>query len=79
PCLQVHPGAANYRLLSCHHSLTPLQQSLARQGILVRDCRSFPGLDHHWLRIAVGRRRHNRRLVAAMAAGLKDPNLYSLS
>ena len=73
PSLQVYPGAANYRLLSCGHSLTPLQQSLAQQGILVRDCRSFPGLDHHWLRIAVGRRRHNRRLVAAMAAGLKDP------
>ena len=79
PCLQVHPGAANYRLLSCHHSLTPLQQYLARLGILVRDCRSFSGLDRHWLRIAVGRRRHNRRLVAAMAAGLNDPNLYSLS
>ena len=71
PSLQVHPGAANYRLLSCGHSLTTLQQSLAQQGILVRDCRSFAGLDHHWLRIAVGRRHHNRRLVAAMAAGLR--------
>ena len=73
PSLQVHPGAANYRLVSCLHSLTPLQQSLAQQGILVRDCRSFTGLDHHWLRTAVGRRRHNRRLVAAMAAGLRMP------
>ena len=72
PSLQVHPGAANYRLLSCRHSLMPLQQSLAQQGILVRDCRSFPGLDDHWLRIAVGSRRHNRRLVAAMAPLLKD-------
>lgn len=71
PSLHVHPGAANYRLLSCGHSLIPLQQSLAQQGILVRDCRSFVGLDDRWLRIAVGRRCHNRRLVAAMAAGLK--------
>ena len=71
PALQVHPGAANYRLLSSGHSLTPLQQSLAQQGILVRDCRSFTGLDDHWLRIAIGSRRHNQRLVAAMAAVLK--------
>ena len=71
PSLQVHPGAANYRLLSASHPLTPLQQFLAQQGILVRDCRSFPGLDDRWLRIAVGKRRHNRKLVAAMVAGLK--------
>lgn len=71
PSLRVHPGAANYRLLSWGHPLTPLQQSLAQKGILVRDCRSFAGLDDHWLRIAVGCRRHNRRLVAAMAAGLR--------
>ena len=71
PSLQVHPGAANYRLLSCGHSLAPLQQSLAAQGILVRDCCSFAGLSDHWLRIAIGKRRHNRRLVAAMATGLK--------
>ncbi|MXW11860.1 MAG: threonine-phosphate decarboxylase [Synechococcus sp. SB0662_bin_45] len=71
PSLQVYPGAANYRLLSCNHSLTPLQQSLARQGILVRDCRSFLGLGDHWLRIAVGKRPRNRRLAAAMAAALK--------
>ena len=72
PSLKVYPGAANYRLLSCRHSLTPLQQSLAQQGILVRDCRSFPELGDRWLRIAVGRRRHNRRLVTAMAAVLRD-------
>ncbi|MCY3654461.1 MAG: hypothetical protein OXG70_05445, partial [Cyanobacteria bacterium MAG IRC1_bin_28] len=48
-----------------------LQQSLAQQGILVRDCRSFLGLGDHWLRIAVGKRPRNRRLVAAMAAALK--------
>ena len=71
PSLHVHPGAANYRLLSANHSLTPLRESLAQQGILVRDCRSFVGLSDRWLRIAVGRRRHNQRLVAAMAAALQ--------
>ena len=75
PPLQIHPGAANYRLLSCNRSLTPLKQSLEQRGILVRDCRSFLGLDDHWLRIAVSSRCHNRRLVSAMAADLKKLGL----
>jgi len=75
--LQVCPGAANYRLLYSHQSLLPLQQWLAQQRILVRDCRSFVGLDDHWLRIAIRERTQNRRLLTALAAGFTQLECYS--
>jgi histidinol-phosphate/aromatic aminotransferase/cobyric acid decarboxylase-like protein len=38
-----------------------------RHGILVRDCRSFAGLDGSWLRIGLQGRRANRRIARALA------------
>ncbi len=39
---------------------------LARLGVLVRDCSSFPGLGPAFVRVAVGRRAANRRLAEAL-------------
>ncbi|MEB3307495.1 MAG: aminotransferase class I/II-fold pyridoxal phosphate-dependent enzyme [Cyanobacteriota bacterium] len=61
------PSAANYLLVHSERSLLPLRRSLAeRHGILVRDCRSFEGLDARWLRISLQDRRGNLRLLKAL-------------
>jgi len=39
---------------------------LQRHGILLRDCRSFAGLDGSWLRIGLQGRRANRRIAEAL-------------
>ena len=65
--LQPLPSAANYLLVSGAVSLVPLREALAqRHHVLLRDCRSFAGLDGHWLRIGLQDRRGNRRLWRAV-------------
>ncbi|MEB3271906.1 MAG: aminotransferase class I/II-fold pyridoxal phosphate-dependent enzyme [Synechococcus sp.] len=72
PGLVVMPSAANFRLLRSHPqrgpaSLEPLRQALARRHrILLRDCRSFAGLDGRWLRLSLLDRRGHRRLLTAL-------------
>jgi len=49
-------------------SLEPLRLAMEeRHRILLRDCRSFPGLDHTWLRIALCDGKGRRRLLRALA------------
>ena len=75
PTLEPLPSATNFLLVRgkagpggpC--SLEPLRQALEeRHRILLRDCRSFAGLDDSWLRIALSDRRGRRRLLRALAA-----------
>ena len=72
PGLVPMPSAANYVLIRGERdgapcSLQPLRQALeARHRILLRDCRSFEGLDNSWLRIGYQSRRGNRRIIRAM-------------
>lgn len=54
------------RILDDRLTAPRLAESLARQGILIRDCSSFPGLGAHYFRIAVRDRRANERLLAAL-------------
>lgn len=67
--LQPLPSSANYLLLKITRtglSSALLYEELARMGILVRDCRSFKGMGDRFIRVAVKRRRDNRRLLAAL-------------
>jgi histidinol-phosphate/aromatic aminotransferase/cobyric acid decarboxylase-like protein len=62
------PSVANYLLLRGETSLVPLREALERRhGVLLRDCRSFEGLDGRWLRIGFQDRRGNRRLLSALS------------
>jgi histidinol-phosphate/aromatic aminotransferase/cobyric acid decarboxylase-like protein len=68
------PSATNFLLVRGRdgagepQSLEPLRLALeTRHRILVRDCRSFPGLDQSWLRIALSDGRGRRRLLRALA------------
>jgi threonine-phosphate decarboxylase len=67
--LRPWPSSANYLLLQITRSglsSGAVYEKLARQGILLRDCRSFKGMGNRFLRVAVKRRRDNRRLLAAL-------------
>jgi histidinol-phosphate/aromatic aminotransferase/cobyric acid decarboxylase-like protein len=72
PGLEPSPSAANYLLVRGWRgeqpaSLEPLRLALEqRHRILVRDCRSFAGLDASWLRIGLQDRPGNRRLLGAL-------------
>jgi len=72
PGLVPQPSAANFLLVRGERggqpwSLEPLRLALAhRHRILLRDCRSFNGLDASWLRLGLQDRRGNRRLLRAL-------------
>ncbi len=77
------PSAANYLLIRGERdgkpwSLQPLREALeTRHRILLRDCRSFEGLDASWLRIGYQSRRGNRRIIRAMRIELSEQRLPS--
>jgi threonine-phosphate decarboxylase len=65
---RVYPADANYFFLDIHQSgltAAQLRQQMLRNGILIRDCSSFTGLDGFFVRVAVRLREDNERLLAA--------------
>ena len=72
PGVEPLPSAANFLLIRSERSLLPVKETLEqRHRILLRDCRSFHGLDQRWLRISLMQRRDNRRILAALRQTLK--------
>jgi threonine-phosphate decarboxylase len=51
-----------------------LRQKMINQGLLVRDCSSFIGLDAFYVRVAVRTRKENERLLDAFREVLKHTN-----
>jgi histidinol-phosphate/aromatic aminotransferase/cobyric acid decarboxylase-like protein len=80
PGITPMPSAANYLLIRGDRngepsSLQPLREALeTRHRILLRDCRSFEGLDETWLRIGYQSRRGNQRIIRAMRQELSSIN-----
>lgn len=64
---KVYPATANYLLLETPRG-PALLTGLLQQGIALRDCANFRGLNAHFLRTAVRSRQENQRLLAALAA-----------
>ena len=60
----VVPGEANFLLFSAKDP--EIGEKLAREGILIRDCRNFPGLKPGWFRTAVRTVSENEILLAAL-------------
>lgn len=67
PGVEPFPCSANFILLKLTSiDAWHLTEKLGQRGLLVRDCSSFPGLSNRYVRIAVRRRRENKRLVEAL-------------
>ena len=49
-----------------------LAESLAKKGILIRNCRNFPGLSEKYFRLAIRERESNQLVLAAIAEQLKE-------
>lgn len=68
PGLTPFPSQANFLLVELpgSHQAGSITMALRRQGLLIRDCSSVPGLNHRTVRVAVRTRRENDRLVATL-------------
>ncbi|HAA78537.1 TPA: hypothetical protein DCE37_25850 [Candidatus Latescibacteria bacterium] len=67
PGTHVFPTQANFLLLRLPSKLEDLVRRLLEQeGIAVRDCGNFDGLDPSYIRVAVKRRGDNERLCDAL-------------
>ena len=64
---KVYDGAANYVLF---RSEKPLSEPMLAQGILIRSCANYTGLDERYCRVGVKRRAENERLLAALRRAL---------
>jgi histidinol-phosphate/aromatic aminotransferase/cobyric acid decarboxylase-like protein len=78
PGIEPCPSSVNFLLIRGDRhgqpsTLQPLREALeTHHHILLRDCRSFAGLDETWLRIGYQSRRGNRRIIRAMRQALNS-------
>ncbi|HBA88959.1 MAG TPA: threonine-phosphate decarboxylase [Geobacter sp.] len=65
PGVKVFPGRANYLLVQLRDGMTAgeLRERLVPEGVLIRDCGNFQGLDGRFFRVAVRRREENEVLL----------------
>jgi threonine-phosphate decarboxylase len=64
--LDVWPSQVNYLFFRCNDSALELQDRLMQQGILIRSCANYIGLNEHYYRVAIRSHADNQRLVAAL-------------
>jgi threonine-phosphate decarboxylase len=72
--LQVFPSETNFllvKILNKKTTSTALRESLAKEGILIRDCSTFVGLDDSYFRVSVRSSSENLKLVKALKEALK--------
>lgn len=73
PGLTVFPGQANFLLIRIERkdlNSRHLTEKFLKQGIAVRDCSSFEGLEDRHIRVAVRGEEENARLVEALRMAL---------
>jgi threonine-phosphate decarboxylase len=67
--LQVFPSVTNFLLVKIQNpkvTSTALREELAKEGLLIRDCCTFVGLDNSYFRLTVRSAEDNQRLVGAL-------------
>jgi len=63
---KVFPADANFIFADIRQSgytAAELKEKMLREGVLIRDCSSFRGLDEYYIRVAVKTRRENAKLI----------------
>jgi threonine-phosphate decarboxylase len=66
PWLRVYPSETNFFLIKITQgdlTSTQLKEGLAREGLLIRDCSNFDGLDNRFFRVSVNKPEQNEKLV----------------
>jgi threonine-phosphate decarboxylase len=64
--LKVYPSETNFLLLEIIKgdlTSTDIKEGLAKQGMLIRDCKDFDGLNNKFFRVTVRRPEENRKLI----------------
>ena len=67
--LKAYDSSANFllsKIVKKGLTSTELYSALAREGILIRDCRSFRGMGAKFIRLAVKKRKQNQRLIKSL-------------
>ncbi|MBN1245452.1 threonine-phosphate decarboxylase [Candidatus Bathyarchaeota archaeon] len=66
---KVFPADANFVFVDVRQSgytAAELKEKMLREGVLIRDCSSFRGLDEYYIRVAVKTRRENETLLETL-------------
>jgi threonine-phosphate decarboxylase len=72
--LHVFPSETNFllvKILKPKLASTELREKLAKEGLLIRDCSTFVGLDDSYFRVTVRSAKENLILVKALRKALK--------
>jgi threonine-phosphate decarboxylase len=72
--LHVFPSETNFllvKILNRKITSTALREKMAKEGILIRDCSTFVGLDDSYFRVTVKSSRENLKLAKTLKALLK--------
>lgn len=80
PGLKVYPGSANFLLVKLNNNdknAPQLAQKMLSDGIAIRVCDNFAGLDERFFRVAVRTREENIRLCSALARSLGEVSRVS--
>jgi threonine-phosphate decarboxylase len=67
--MKTYDSSANFllsKIVKNGLTSTEMYTALAREGILIRDCRSFKGMGTKFIRLAVKKRKQNNRLIKAL-------------
>jgi len=71
---KVFPADANFFFIDIRKSgltAAELKAKLLHEGILIRDCTSFRGIDGYFVRVAVKTRIENERLIEVLKRTVK--------
>lgn len=75
PQLEVYKSQANYILADIRKTglkSAVLSEELLKRGIIVRDCRSFRGLDDYWIRVSVGTLEEDEKFIRQLKKILEE-------
>jgi L-threonine-O-3-phosphate decarboxylase len=64
--VQVYESNANFLLLRFNWNSREVKEELLKEGLLIRDCSNFFGLDTRFIRVSVRKRKDNQRLIEAL-------------
>ncbi|MDR2966858.1 MAG: histidinol-phosphate transaminase [Methanobacteriaceae archaeon] len=65
--LNVFKSYSNYILVGIEKTgfkASELSKELLKNGIIIRDCTSFKGLDEYWVRVSIGTMKENKKFIS---------------